>query len=185
MATLHHTHDGGGFIYVKGAPERILEMCDRKRGYGGDEPLDVAYWQRRMEEIAGRGQRILALASRPATNSRRELRFEEVENNLILVGLFGLADPPRQEAMEAVVQCRSAGIQVKMITGDHAATATAIAAQLGMGNAAAVLTGQDLDALTARSLQAGLGTRTSSREPAHSISYVSWRRCRPPGMSSQ
>ncbi len=147
MATLHHDHEGQGFIYVKGAPERILEMCDRQRSYGGDEPLDADYWQKRMEEIAGRGQRILALASRPATNSHRELRFENVERSLVLVGLFGLADPPRQEAVEAVAHCRAAGIQVKMITGDHAATARAVAVQLGLGHTDAVLTGRDLDAL--------------------------------------
>jgi magnesium-transporting ATPase (P-type) len=174
MATLHHNHDGHGFIYVKGAPERILEMCDRQRGYGADEPLDAEYWHKRMEEIAGRGQRILALASRPATNSHRELRFQDVEKDLGLVGLFGLADPPRQEAIEAVAQCRSAGIQVKMITGDHAATARAVAAQLGLGNTAAVLTGRDLDALdgpqlASRIQDAHVFARTS---PQHKLRLV-------------
>jgi len=174
MATLHHNHDGHGFIYVKGAPERILEMCDRQRGYGSDEPLDAEYWHKRMEEIAGRGQRILALASRPATDSHRELRFEDVEKSLVLVGLFGLADAPRQEANEAVAQCRSAGIQVKMITGDHAGTARAVAAQLGLGNSAAVLTGRELDALdgpqlASRIQDANVFARTS---PQHKLRLV-------------
>jgi magnesium-transporting ATPase (P-type) len=174
MATLHHNHDGHGFIYVKGAPERILEMCDRQRGYGADEPLDAEYWHKRTEESAGRGQRILALASRPATNSHRELRFEDVEKDLVLVGLFGLADPPRQEAIEAVAQCRSAGIQVKMITGDHAATARAVAAQLGLGNTAPVLTGRELDALdgpqlASRIQDANVFARTS---PQHKLRLV-------------
>lgn len=174
MATLHHNHEGHGFIYVKGAPERILEMCHQQRSYIADEPLDAEYWHKRMEEIAGRGQRILALASRPATNSHRELRFQDVENNLVLVGLFGLADPPRLEAIEAVAQCRSAGIQVKMITGDHAATARAVAAQLGLGGTAAVLTGRELDALDgsqlARRLQdTNVFARTS---PQHKLRLV-------------
>jgi magnesium-transporting ATPase (P-type) len=147
MATLHHSHEGHGFAYVKGAPENILEMCDRQRGERADEPLDVAFWKKRMEEIAGRGQRILALATKSVPKGRRELNFGDVEKGLIFVGLFGLADPPRAEAIEAVAQCRSAGIQVKMITGDHGATASAIATQLGLDNPAAVLTGGELDAL--------------------------------------
>jgi magnesium-transporting ATPase (P-type) len=174
MATLHHNHEGDGFIYVKGAPERILEMCHRQRSYIADEPLDAGYWQKRMEEIAGRGQRILAIASRPAENNHRELHYRDVENSLVLVGLFGLADPPRKEAIEAVAQCRSAGIQVKMITGDHAATAYAVAGQLGLDNTAAVLTGRDLDALDdpqlARQIQTtSIFARTS---PQHKLRLV-------------
>ncbi|WP_339860945.1 cation-transporting P-type ATPase [Thalassospira alkalitolerans] len=147
MATLHHNHDGQGFIYVKGAPERIFEMCDQQRSYDQDEPIDRTYWEAQMAEIAARGQRVLALASRPALNSHRELRFGDVEKNLVLIGLFGLADPPRAEAIKAVAECRSAGIEVKMITGDHALTARAIAAQLGLGNTDVVLTGHDIDQL--------------------------------------
>ncbi len=174
MATLHHNHDGQGLIYVKGAPERIIEMCNRQRGYDADEPLDAEYWHKRMEEVAGRGQRILALASGPAANSHRELRFANVEKDLILVGLFGLADPPRQEAIEAVARCRSAGIQVKMITGDHAATARAVAAQLGLDNTVAVLTGRELDALDGPQLasrieDAKVFARTS---PQHKLRLV-------------
>ncbi len=174
MATLHHNHEGHGFIYVKGAPERILEMCDRQRGYGADEPLDVEYWQQRMEEIAGRGQRILALASKPAANNHRELRFQDVEKDLVLVGLFGLADPPRQEAIEAVAQCRSAGIQVKMITGDYAATARAVATQLGLAETAAVVTGRQLDAVDAPQLanriqDASVIARSSPQHKLHIV----------------
>ncbi len=174
MATLHHNHEGQGFIYVKGAPERILEMCDRQRGYTADEPLDAEYWHKRMEEVAGRGQRILALAFRPAPNSHRELRFSDVDNNLVLVGLFGLADPPRREAIEAVAQCRSAGIQVKMITGDHAATARAVAGQLGLSNSAAVLTGRELDALDGPQLASRIqGANVFARtSPQHKLRLV-------------
>ncbi len=174
MATLHHDREGRGYVYVKGAPERILEMCDRQRGHGGDEPLDVGYWQKRMDEIAGGGQRLLALASRTATDSHRQLRFQDVEKNLVMVGLFGLADPPRQEAIEAVAQCRSAGIEVKMITGDHAGTARAVAARLGLDDTAAVLTGRDLDALDDSQLavrveEASVFARTS---PQHKLRLV-------------
>ena len=174
MATLHHDHEGRGFVYVKGAPERLLAMCDRQRSYDGDEPLDGAYWLRRMNEIASRGQRILAIASRPSTDSHRELTFADVEGGLIFVGLFGLADPPRREAIEAVARCLAAGIQVKMITGDHAETARAIAVELGLGDSAAVVTGRELDdmddvELAARVDDTWVFARTS---PQHKLRLV-------------
>ncbi len=153
MATLHHDHEGHAAIHVKGAPERILEMCETQRAQRGDEPLDRASWHARMEEIAARGQRVLALALRQVSGDQRELRFGDVEGGLTLVGLFGLLDPPRQEAIEAVGRCRAAGIRVKMITGDHARTARAVAEQLGLENTADILTGQQLDALDEESVR--------------------------------
>ncbi len=147
MATLHHDHAGHRAVYAKGAPERILDMCARQRGSSGDEPLDLDYWHGRMQAIAGRGQRVLALAARPIPDGTVDLQFSDVERGMTLIGLFGLADPPREEAIEAVSQCRSAGIQVKMITGDHAETARAIAGELGLDDGRRVLTGRELDAL--------------------------------------
>ncbi len=147
MATLHHDHEGHGFIYVKGAPERILAMCNHQRGPQGDEPLDLAYWQHCMGTIAAAGQRVLALAIRPATYEQRELHFQDVEGNLSLLSLFGMADPPRQEAIQAVANCQAAGIRVKMITGDHAGTALVIGRQLGLCDTAGVVTGAELDTM--------------------------------------
>jgi magnesium-transporting ATPase (P-type) len=147
MATLHHDHEGNGFIYVKGAPERVLEMCSGQRGHDQDEPLNEAHWQQDAEEIASKGQRLLAIARRDAPQDKRELRFDDVEKDLTLLGFCGLIDPPRREAIEAIEQCQTAGIRVKMITGDHATTAGAIARQLGLLGADKVLTGRDLDGL--------------------------------------
>lgn len=148
MATLHHDHDGGGTLYVKGAPERVLAMCAALRAAdGGTVPLDRADWLARVEALAGQGQRVLALATRPAGAEQRELRFGDVEGGLVLLGLVGMIDPPREEAVAAVRDCRAAGIRVKMITGDHAATARAIAAQLGLENTGAALTGPEIEAL--------------------------------------
>ena len=147
MAVLHHSHRGDGFIYVKGAPERILEMCAQQRSFDGDVALDTDYWQSQVEEIAARGQRVLAVAMKSTDASQTVLEFGHVENGLTFLGLFGLIDPPRDEAIAAVAECQAAGIQVKMITGDHAGTAKAIAAQLGLENPAAVLTGHDINAL--------------------------------------
>jgi len=153
MATLHHSHSGDTFIFLKGAPERVLEMCAYQRAIDGDQPLHSAYWLARIEEIAKRGQRVLAIAVKPTSNEHTELRFSDVENDLIMLGMFGLIDPPREEAIEAVQVCKKAGIRVKMITGDHGATARAIARQLKLVNTEDVLTGQELEQMSEDELQ--------------------------------
>lgn len=153
MATLHHDHAGHGFIYVKGAPERIFEMCNRQRRDGEDHQLDINYWKQRVDEIARRGQRILALAFKIADNNQHNLNFDHVTGGVTLLGLVGIIDPPRTEAVEAVRRCRTAGITVKMITGDHAITAQAIATQMGIGDGRQVLTGHEIESLTESELQ--------------------------------
>ena len=147
MATLHHSHAGESFVYVKGAPEALLGMCKAERGPDGDLPLERGVWEQRMEAMAAAGQRVLAVAMKPAEPHRSELDFDDVDGDLTLLALFGLMDPPRQEAIAAVATCRTAGIRVKMITGDHAATACAIARQVGLQNPDQALTGAELDAL--------------------------------------
>lgn len=154
MATLHHDHEGHATVFVKGAPERILDMCHCQKGYGGVEDLERPYWQARMDEIAARGQRVLAIAVRELKDGCRELRFDEIETGLTMIGLVGLLDPPRQEAIEAVSRCQAAGIRVKMITGDHARTASAVAKQLGLANPMTVMTGHELDTLDDTNLAA-------------------------------
>lgn len=148
MATLHHDHSGKAFIYVKGAPEQILEMCALQRSDEGDQPLDKKYWLERIEALAEQGQRVLAIAFKPAGPRQLELEFSDVENGLIMLGMFGLIDPPREEAIEAVHICHKAGISVKMITGDHAATARAIAKKLKLSNTDDVLTGTELEEMS-------------------------------------
>jgi len=154
MATLHHDHDGNALVYVKGAPERILDMCDTQASDGVALPLEPSLWHGAIERLAAKGQRVLAVATRQMPNSRAELRFADVESGLTLLGLLALVDPPRTEAAEAVGECRDAGIRVKMITGDHAVTAKAIAAQLGFQNVADTLTGPDIETLTDEQLRA-------------------------------
>ena len=128
-ATELHDHAGHAFAFVKGAPERLLQMCVRQRVAGEDRPLDAGYWHRQVEALAAAGQRVLALAEAPMEKGKRELDFADVEQGLTLLALVGIIDPPRAEAIAAVAQCRAAGIRVKMITGDHAGTAAAIAAR--------------------------------------------------------
>jgi len=157
MATLHHDHAGHGFVYLKGAPERVLEMCVQERETGEDRPLRRDHWERGVEQLAVRGQRVLAVAFRTAGDEQRALRFEDVEGGLTLLGLFGMEDPPREEAIRAVAECHAAGIRVKMITGDHAATAVAIAAQLDIGDGEHALTGAELERLSDAELRARAG----------------------------
>ena len=175
MATLHHDHAGHGFVYVKGAPERILDMCSCQRMRGEDVPIDRDYWECEMERMAARGQRLLALAAKITSADHRDLRFRDVEGGLTLLGIVGIIDPPRQEAIEAVAACRRAGIRVKMITGDHAATATSIASQMGLAErGATTTTGGELDTLddemfAARAESADVFARTS---PEHKLRLV-------------
>jgi potassium/sodium efflux P-type ATPase len=145
MATLHHDHAGHGFIYLKGAPERVLDMCHQQRMRGEDVPLDKSYWEISMHNMASRGQRLLAIAFKPLATEQQNLTFKDVENQLTLLGVVGIIDPPRDEAIQAVRACQSAGIRVKMVTGDHAITARAIGAQMGIGDGNTVIKGPDLD----------------------------------------
>ena len=154
MATLHHNHSGEAFIFLKGAPEQILRMCSFQRSLDGDVSLDKAYWLERIEALAGKGQRVLAMAMKPVTAEKRELTFSDVENDLIMLGMFGMIDPPREEAIDAVEVCKRAGIRVKMITGDHGSTALAIARQLKLINTEEVLTGEDIEEMSEEELKA-------------------------------
>ncbi|MDA1108160.1 MAG: HAD-IC family P-type ATPase [Proteobacteria bacterium] len=152
MATLNHDHAGHGMIYVKGAPERILEMCSLERINGAQQPLHAEYWHEKLRAMAGQGQRVLALACKPAQAGQRELRFGDVADGLTLLGLCGMVDPPREEAVRAVADRHAAGIRVQMITGDHAATALAIAGQVGIGDGERVLTGAGIETMSEAAL---------------------------------
>lgn len=152
MAVLHHGPNDDAIIYVKGAPERILEMCSLERTAAGDRPLREAAWVKNLEAMASQGQRTLAVAMKHLRSRQATVSFSDVESGLTLLGLFGIVDPPRPEAVAAVAACRAAGIRVKMITGDHAATARAIGGQLGFENTAAALTGPQIEVLTDKEL---------------------------------
>lgn len=144
MAVLTEREEGR-LVHAKGAPERVLAMCVDQNGPGGTVPLDIGAWHRMADAIAEQGQRVLALAV--CRSACERLADAPVEGGLTLLGLVGLIDPPRPEAVAAVAECRAAGIRVKMITGDHAGTAVAIGRQIGLQNTQDVLTGADLDDL--------------------------------------
>ena len=177
MATLHHDHAGHGVVYLKGAPERILDLCDTHATVRGPEPLRKADWLEVMETIAGRGQRILALARRATTHDVHQLDYGDIESGgFELVALLGIIDPPRDEAIAAVADCASARVQVKMITGDHLATAYAVAQQLGIvrSDSRHAMAGHEIDemddeALREAALQCDVFARTT---PEHKLRLV-------------
>ncbi|MEX2355804.1 MAG: cation-translocating P-type ATPase [Thermaerobacterales bacterium] len=152
----------GDVSFTKGAPEVVLERCRRWRVDGRDRPLtpaDRLRIQRGADEMAGDALRVLAVAYRPLGAGEAG---GAVERDLVLLGLVGLADPPRPEVPAAIERCRRAGIRVYMITGDHRNTAEAVARELGMvqGPNPGVLTGHDLENLSDREL-AGRAEQTS------------------------
>ncbi len=153
MATLHHSHKDEAFIFLKGAPENVLAMCAHQRTVDGHEPLDENYWLNCIEKMAEQGQRVLAIAIKAVNYKQVELGFADAESELILLGMFGLIDPPREDAIEAVQVCQRAGIRVKMITGDHAATASAIAKQIKLVNVKDVLTGKQIERMEENELR--------------------------------
>ena len=143
MATWHRDEAGEPWIFVKGAPERLLEMCAGQLGGDGDVPLDVDHWRRMATDLAAQGLRLLAFACRRAAPAGAELTFADVESGYLMLGLVGIIDPPREEAMRAVKECHEAGIRVKMITGDHVETARAIGALLAIGAGKPAITGAE------------------------------------------
>jgi magnesium-transporting ATPase (P-type) len=190
MASLH-----GDRLCVKGAPERVIDRCDRQRGTAGPVPIEPAAWQGRLGELAAAGLRVLAIAERSCASgeiaARGALPIEDgphspeacpgldltglVAGQLELLGLVAFIDPPRPEVAAALQACRTAGIAVKMITGDHVETASAIARQLGIVGRAPALTGPQLDAMADHQLadaveRVAVFARTS---PEHKLRLVS------------
>lgn len=143
MASLH-----GRLLVVKGAPEVILERCSHQANGDQDQPLDADAWHERMEKMASQGLRVLALADRQFDQAPDKIEGDKAVSELTLLGLVGFADPPRDEVPGAVKACQSAGIRIKMITGDNAVTARAIASELGLiEDSDQALSGRDIDRL--------------------------------------
>lgn len=154
MATFH-TEGEAIRVFVKGAPDVVLGRCDTLLGSNGVEPLDDRLREIMVQEneaMASRGLRVLAVASRSIRAASLSPESDPLPHTsgLTLIGLVGLMDPPRPEAREAIEQCKAAGIMVKMITGDHRGTASAIAAELGLRGD--VVDGAELDGMEDKQL---------------------------------
>jgi magnesium-transporting ATPase (P-type) len=155
MATLHKAADGQQFLLVKGAPEVILDHCDRQQSTDGQPtPIDRQHFMQASDKLAGQGERVLGLAwlERPGLKTGG-LTAADLPKNLVLLGLIGLLDPPRKEAIEAVRECHGGGIRVTMITGDHKITAAAIAKMLDIGDGRTAITGTEIEEMDTASLQ--------------------------------
>lgn len=175
MASVCRVADGE-VLFVKGAPDVIFGFCNRQdQGNGETKPFDPVSWEQKNNRIAGDGNRVLALAWMPnAQIGDADFSPEQLPDQLIFLGLLGIMDPPREEAMRAIKECHEGGIRVTMITGDHALTAASIAGMLGIGDGKTHLTGKDLDSLDDPTLEAKCRTvdvfaRTT---PAHKLRLV-------------
>ncbi len=151
MTTLHKTPQGDVVAYVKGAPETILERCLHVLESGKEVKLTQAKADEVLqanEQLAGNALRVLAMAYKRLSSAAETLEDEALERDLVFVGLEGMIDPPREEAIKANKTCQKAGIRTVMITGDHKLTAVAIAKEVGIFREGdLVLTGAELDAL--------------------------------------
>lgn len=152
MATLNKVDDEV-LIFITGAPERVMEMCDKQYTSEGDKKLDKKYWEKKMEEVAAKGQRLLGVAFRKADKKRSEIERDDLEKNKTFLGVIGIIDPPRENIIESIKECKEAGIAVKMITGDHAITAKAIGKEIGIGDGEKVITGKELEAKSDKELK--------------------------------
>jgi magnesium-transporting ATPase (P-type) len=147
MATHYHDEDGQPWIFVKGAPERVIDMCIHQLSHAGECAIDVDYWRRMATDTAAMGLRLLMLAYKRAAPNGGQLDFDDTQTGFTVLALTGIIDPPREESIEAVAECHRAGIQVKMITGDHAETARAIGAQLTIGTGKPVIIGSEVEVM--------------------------------------
>ena len=177
MATLNTTPAGQRRILLKGAPDRLLERCHHELGASGElEPLDRSFWEAQIDALSAEGLRVLAAAARDVPDSKLALEIEDLEEDMVFLGLIGIIDPPRLEAITAIKSCHEAGIRVKMITGDHAGTARAIGIEMGLGTADSlkVITGAEIEAASDEALKAiahdcDIFARTS---PEHKLRLV-------------
>ncbi|HEY1611488.1 MAG TPA: HAD-IC family P-type ATPase [Paraburkholderia sp.] len=154
MATLNEDADGRRCLLVKGAPEVILEHCSRQETRNGPQPLDRDPFLKAAERLAAQGERVLAFAwfDEP-TLGRQSLTPADLPATLVLLGLIGLLDPPRKEAIASVRECHAGGIRVTMITGDHRITAAAVARMIGIGDGTTALTGAEIERMDTAALQ--------------------------------
>jgi len=147
MATMA-AENGRGILYIKGAPDRLLAMATQQMSSQGPIPLLREKWEEAVATLAGEGKRVLGAALKYVPLDKTSVAHEDLQKGVVFLGLSGIVDPPREEVQKAIATCHAAGIRVKMITGDHADTAKAIGAQLGIGDGKYALTGKELDEMT-------------------------------------
>jgi Ca2+-transporting ATPase len=173
MTTLHQS-ESGVLVFTKGAPETVITRCRQVLTDNGSMAIDPGHWQEEVERLSNQGYRVLALACQQL-DSLPQPGLDGAEEGLTLLGLVALIDPPREGAIEAVRECREAGITTVMITGDHPGTAREIARRLGIAEeGATVITGQELETIADEELAGRvLDNRVYARvSPAQKIRLV-------------
>ncbi len=165
MATLQRGPGGEVLAFVKGAPETVLGMAGAP---------DREAWTARIAEAASAGERVLGFGCKRLPEGTARLAMADVAEGVEFLGIVGFIDPPREEAIRAVAECRAAGMEAKMITGDHAATAAAIARQLRLAPEPLVVTGAELDAMDEESFaeSARRSTVFARTSPEHKLRIV-------------
>jgi Ca2+-transporting ATPase len=186
MSTLHRGADGSHLVYVKGAPELLLDVCTHWEGADGREPLTPeirGQIHERNDAMARAALRVLGVAYRTIEGPLPPSTADALESDLTLLGLVGMIDPPREEAKLAIRSCQEAGIRSVMVTGDHKLTAAAVARELGLlgqgdKDKRRVLEGRDLDRMTDQELaqiveEVGVYARVS---PEHKLKIIeAWK----------
>ncbi|MBS0968780.1 cation-transporting P-type ATPase [Nissabacter archeti] len=173
MAT-HHQLGDEHRIFLTGAPDVLFSLCEYQLTDAGVVPFEREFWAREMARYARQGLRMLAAASKPATPDAAPLDHADLHQGMVFLGIAGMMDPPRPEAVDAIATCRQAGIRVKMITGDHPETAMAIGAMLGIGDGTTAITGAELETMSDEAL-AGAAQRYdifARTSPAHKLRLV-------------
>ncbi len=186
MTTIHASQlqtDGKNLVFMKGAPEIILRYCTQVCGNTKKEALTE---QKRRdildanEEMASGGLRVLGMAYKEITCNAADCKEETAESQLVFLGLLGMMDPPRKEAMQAVKLCRKIGIKTVMITGDHKLTALAVAKELGIYQKGdEILTGEDLERLSQEEFEAKVRNVSvyARVSPLHKLKIVeAWKK---------
>ena len=173
MSTLQHI-DGDARVLITGAPDVIFAMCREQMSRHGAVPFEAQYWEEEMARFARQGLRMVAAACKPASLDATTLNHEDLQEGLIFLGIAGMMDPPRPEAIDAIHACQTAGIRVKMITGDHPQTAMSIGQMLGITNSSQAMTGYQLEhmddaALAKAAVEYDIFARTS---PEHKLRLV-------------
>ena len=152
MATLVEKDDHN-IIYIKGAPDKLMEMCEFEKTENGYDPFAKERWEKQISAIAMRGQRTIGAAYKKVDKSVTKIDHSDIHDGIVFLGLAGIIDPPREEVIEAIKRCKEAGITVKMITGDHVDTARTIAKELGIGDGSKGLQGKELEQMTDEEMQ--------------------------------
>lgn len=184
MSTLHQTPHGNQIIFVKGAPDQVLDFCEYYQKNGSTEEMGESIKNKVLSqnrELAQEALRVLAIAYKPVDikkieNPDRIKEIEDAEKELTFLGLMAMIDPPRKEAIESVKTCLRAGIHPIMITGDYSLTAKAIAAELGIYRSGdRLITGNDLEKMSQSELEEAVGNTTifARVSPRHKRRIVS------------